>query len=172
MHPRLLIKAGRVVFLLPGVLVFFVLCVALEGNAGNITVHGIGYPPIKTVSKSQALLMAKRAAILDAYSRIAWRTGETHEEHFFMHFSGFVRNMEIMQEEFLPDGGVRVSVRMKRNNALLSAHKTPAVEKSKTSTSGKSAPRQVSRKEWFQIISTMVSFEADEIREENNNEKL
>ncbi len=140
---------------------------AAETKAAQKTVQGIGYPPIKSVTKIQALLMARRAAILDAYSKLVWRSGERAEESFFVHLSGFIRATKIISEELLPDGGVRVTMSLEPGMA---SHVSPPLERHTIRVNPilqrrQIGPKQVSQEEWFELISSMVTFDTNHLEE-------
>lgn len=149
------------IILLFSFLILQPLCFKISASQ-SIVVTGLGYPPIKAVTEAQALAMARRAAILDAYSKIVWRQQSTSVEKvkeatYFLHFSGFVQNMEITQEKLLSDGGVLLTVRsiaplnmQKRNEPILK--KQNSNKKRVTSTT----PKQISKTQWFEIISNSV----------------
>ena len=76
----------------------------------SVVVNGTGYPPIKAQDPAQARLMARRAAILDAYRNAlaGADTKETGEPDFYSHLEGFVSGITIIDEEYLIDGGLRI----------------------------------------------------------------
>lgn len=139
---------------------------------GRITVYGIGYPPVKVQNKTQALLLAKRAAIMDAYrnalnSQKGFHQSE-NEEVFYRRFSGFIRGLTITREEYLNDGGIKIEATVSPKDLFLRKK-----EKSEKRISGGSdfdparkekpaaieGPAKVTIEEWYKIIEKMVQFE-------------
>ena len=87
-------------------------------QAGEIVVKGVGYPPVRAINETQALLMAKRAAVLDAYANAIQRSAsytqenpDTEDIEFYQQISGFVKGMTITSQEYLSDGSVLVVMR-------------------------------------------------------------
>ncbi len=143
----------------------------LSATDSTITIHGTGYPPIKALNKRQAFLMAHRAAVLAAYGKILWRrtdhSGAGKEENYFLHLSGFVREMTIIDEELLPDGGVMITATVKRPEYV--ATKSSTEEKTRKMREGghqQFAPKIITRQQWFKVISSMVTFEIDNSQKE------
>jgi len=129
-------------------------------DSDSIIVYGIGYPPIRAQSKAQALLMAKRAAVLDAYRNalkvISGEVSETYDKTFYENLSGFIKGMKIISEDYLGDGGVRIK-------ASVSLRNITAVQERKSftgaSSEGQGSPEKVTVEEWYRIISGMVRIE-------------
>ncbi len=149
---------------------FLTLCLLYDQKtveAGEIAVRGVGYPPVRAVNKTQALLMAKRAAVLDAYANALQRNAAYSQNKpgqddtaFYHQIAGFLKGMVIAKEEYLSDGSVLVELR----GAIDISDKqavTPATidEKSNTAPqSGPLAPQPVTLMEWSEIIEKMVLF--------------
>jgi hypothetical protein len=127
-------------------------------------VQGIGYPPVKVGSKTQALLMARRAAVLDAY-RNTVRTREEDREaitewDLYEGFPAFVRGIILMDEALLADGGVQVTVKVPSGNLLLSDRKDAVAAKGPERKSEHyTGPIRVNEEEWYRIIEQMVRFD-------------
>lgn len=153
-----------VYFVLLAVLVFSSLLPAAESGNGEdradddtVVVSGTGYPPIKAENAAQARLMARRAAILDAYRNALAGTGSSHndEQTFYTGLSGFVRGLTIEREEYLEDGGVRILARVsgKRIAVMSRTPREGVAEK------GRGGPSPVPLNEWYRIIERSVRFE-------------
>jgi hypothetical protein len=141
-----------------------------------MTVQGTGYPPVKAQNKAQALLMAKRAALLDAYRRAlagAERQGRTIEEGeaFYQGLSGFVKGLTVTREEYLSDGGVKIEGTVaKKDVQTFTQEKIPVQEVPKTKQikqlkpSRIGGPAEVSIDQWYKIIEKMVKFESQGLK--------
>lgn len=118
----------------------------------------MGYPPIKASSMAQAHLMAKRAAIIDAYRNALASAGiENYSENtLYTGLSGFVKGLTILEEEYLEDGGIRILARVPAENIDLSYN---TVTKSKKPEETWFGPLRVTLKEWFNIIKKLVKIE-------------
>jgi hypothetical protein len=147
---------------------FFLTTLSVGASEERITVHGTGYPPVKAQSKAQALLMAKRAAMLDAYRRAlaaqADYAGPQEEgEKFYQGLSGFVKGLSITSEEYLQDGGVKIKATVPRKAISLSSKdKTDRKGIPATGSPRTGGPSSVSVEEWYKIIEKMVRFESSD----------
>lgn len=149
--------------------------IGVTGPAGwasdaRITVYGIGYPPVKAENKAQALLMAKRAAVLDAYRRALTRQEDQagpHEERegFYRGLSGFVKGLTITTEEYLQDGGVKIEATVPQKAiSLFKKEKQAYADIPKAGPGRVGGPSRVSIEEWYSIIAKMVKFEGGELK--------
>lgn len=147
-------------------LVFFL----KDARADELTVTGIGYPPIRAVNEAQALAMARRAAMLDAYSRALYEntTFEASESdpHFYRDLSGFIQGMAVAEESYLADGAVKVTLRKKDSSPL---PENLSLRRSPLSMLGRQpefrAPRSISRQEWSHVIEKIVTFADKRVQE-------
>lgn len=122
----------------------------------TLEVSGIGYPPIKAESAAQARLMARRAAILDAYRNALSAAGAAgnDEKAFYSGLSGFVKGLTIEKEEYLGDGGLRIIAKVRTGNVTPS---TTAPHDRRPERRG--GPSAVTLNEWYRIIEGSVRFE-------------
>ncbi len=109
--------------------------------------------------------MARRAAVLDAYRRIL-SLGEKGVDkgnlHFYDNISGFVKGAQIVQEEYLSDGGLLVTLEVSTEDIALIRNMSVAAEKSEE-FSGK--PKKITLNEWYRIIERFVVFTKTEHEE-------
>jgi hypothetical protein len=121
-----------------------------------LVVNGIGYPPIKAQSEAQARLLARRAAVIDAYrNALATKGAKDHEEgDFYAGIQGFVKGMTIVEEEYLEDGGIRVVAKVPATDT----HVTSGTTYEKTQETG-GGPSRVSLDEWYRIVNKSVKIE-------------
>jgi hypothetical protein len=128
-------------------------------------VQGIGYPPVRASGKAQALLMARRAAVLDAYrNAVSGREedGETLiERDAYKGFSAFVRGIILVDEALLADGGVQVTVRVTRDafSPLGARDGDVQVMEKDRKREAYTGPIRVSEEEWYRVIEQMVRFD-------------
>jgi hypothetical protein len=156
---RILIKRSWGIFL--GIL--FTAVSVVWASDSRITISGIGYPPVKAQNKAQALLMAKRAALLDAYRKaLSGQDAGSYEEdeQFYRGLSGFVKGLTITNEEYLNDGGVKIEATVsKKDISLFNREKYPKKMTPKTRPARVEGPSVVTVEEWYKIIEKMVNFE-------------
>jgi hypothetical protein len=143
-----------------GAIVFVLLLIALKGEYAwaetQIEVVGIGYPPIQSSSTAQALLLARRAALLDAYRNALRATsqvpGADEEGQLLEVISGTVRGSTVLAAEYLEDGGVRLRTMVRVNDP-------PTLGQNRetgSASSGSRAPRTVSLARWQEIVRQFV----------------
>lgn len=151
-------------FSLIAVLVLSSLLLSAEFGSGQdradndtFVVSGIGYPPIKADNAAQARLMARRAAIVDAYRNALAGAGSSNndEQTFYTGLSGFVRGLTIVREEYLEDGGVRILAKVSGRNAAV----TSRAPREGVAEKGRGGPSAVPLNEWYRIIERSVRFE-------------
>ena len=145
--------------------IFLVICLTAMSAIGttdseSIVVYGIGYPPIKAESKAQALLMARRAATLDAYRNALKISSDEASENrddksFYENFSGFMKDMKIISEEYVNDGGVIIKARISAHDIFLLRNDK---KKGDDIPERQGGPHGVTIEEWYKIISGMVKF--------------
>lgn len=86
----------------------------IDQNESMLYVEGAGYPPIKSEDPGQARLMARRAAVLDAYRNILLLLGDRKEvgsdEVELAVTFGYIRGAQVVDEILLSDGGVKVRI--------------------------------------------------------------
>lgn len=123
----------------------------------TLTVSGLGYPPIRAENAAQARLMARRAAVLDAYrNAMAGAGGPNADENtFYTGLSGFVKGMIVEREEYLEDGGVRLFAKVPRKNIAVSQKAT----RRGGAETLKGEPSPVPLEQWYRIIERSVRFE-------------
>ncbi len=132
-------------------------------DSSDALVSGIGYPPVRAESTAQALFMARRAALLDAYRNALNTKNDTDPEsdRYFQNVAGFLRNVRIVDEAYLDDGAVMLTVAVKNMHNLSS--QAPAT----VSRPGISAatprivpgPTPITLDEWMEIIARLVRFD-------------
>jgi hypothetical protein len=87
-----------------------------EVDTVNFLLHveGKGYPPIESENTAQTRLMARRAAVLDAYRNILVLLGKekesTPDDAELAMTYGYIRGAQVVDEMLLSDGGVTVKV--------------------------------------------------------------
>ncbi|MBA4395238.1 MAG: hypothetical protein C0407_16935 [Desulfobacca sp.] len=143
--------------------IFFAAVWAVWASDSQISVSGIGYPPVKAQNKAQALLLAKRAAMLDAYRKaLLGQNARPYEEdeHFYRGLSGFVKGLTITQEEYLNDGGVRIEATVsKKDISSFDREKQLKKKRPEKRPVTVEGPSVVTIDEWYKIIEKMVDFE-------------
>ncbi|PTN38674.1 hypothetical protein [Desulfonatronum sp. SC1] len=128
----------------------------------EVLVRGIGYPPVRAESGSQALFMARRAALLDAYRNALNTESEAAPEsdRYFQNVAGFLRDVRIVDEAYLDDGAVLMTVAVKKVRSLSSGFAT-ATKPGLNSAAPRvvPGPSSISLDEWMKIISRLVRFD-------------
>ncbi len=146
-------------------------------QAGEIVVTGVGYPPVRAMNKTQALLMAKRAAIINAYANAVQESDfQLQDNHdidgavFYQQISGFIKGMSVTKQQYLADGSVQVELRGDLADVELISKKMTFTEDSITITPTKtiSGPKSVTLNEWQKLIENMVRFTMDDDLKEDS----
>lgn len=137
-------KNGRVLMILATMVAVLMLsslsAFAAEGvdwSNGSITVTGSGVAPANARSATQARLMARRAAVVDAYRQLAETVkgvnvdSETTIQNMMVvdditktKVSAFIQGARIVSEQVIPDGGYEVTMTVSMfgvSNSLASA---------------------------------------------------
>lgn len=137
-------KNGRVLMILATMVAVLMLsslsAFAAEGvdwTNGSITVTGSGVAPANARSATQARLMARRAAVVDAYRQLAETVkgvnvdSETTIQNMMVvdditktKVSAFIQGARIVSEQVIPDGGYEVTMTVSMfgvSNSLASA---------------------------------------------------
>lgn len=82
-----------------------------------ISVTGKGYPPKRRISETRKRLLARRAAVVDAYRLISVRLSGMPEclpgGSGYIHTHGFIKDAEIKNVRYFPDGKVEVDMVLK-----------------------------------------------------------
>lgn len=127
-----------------------------NGNNDSVIVSGTGYPPIMAQSAAQAHLMAKRAAIIDAYRNALTAKGikDYDENIMYEHLQGFVKGMTVISEDYLEDGGIRILARVSSKDINVSSGVMSVKPREKGN-----GPVSVSLDEWYKIIKKLVKIE-------------
>ncbi len=122
----------------------------------SFIVTGTGYPPIMAQSAAQAHLMAKRAAIIDAYRNALTAKGikDYDENIMYEHLQGFVKGMTVISEDYLEDGGIRVLARVSARDINVSSGVMSVIP-----GEIRRGPPSVSLDEWYKIIRKLVKIE-------------
>jgi hypothetical protein len=148
---------------------FLLLLGPVPGQTGTFTVRGTGYPPIKAANKAQALLMAKRAALLDGYAAVL-RSRQTtpagglpDEQFFYEDLAGFIRSVEVVKQTYYADGKVEVVLAgkdetIKHTPLSVQKKQDKPVQPGSMRPVQIDPPKEVSRQQWLAIIEKMVAF--------------
>jgi hypothetical protein len=134
------------------------ICSSGAADDDMVTVQGIGYPPIRAESAAQAHLLAKRAAVVDAYrNALSGRASSLPgPDVTYQELSGFVSGMTVTGEEFLDDGGIRITGRVPKKNVVSSSGLRTEVRRGEGLSEGSRGPERVSLDEWYKIINNLV----------------
>lgn len=98
-----------------GLVIMGLICVeADKAQAAWILVTGKGYPPRREISEPRKRLLARRAAVVDAYRLLTVRLNSASEcivgGTGHRHISGFIKGAEIKDVRYFPDGKVEVDM--------------------------------------------------------------
>lgn len=98
-----------------GLVILGLVCGEVDrAQAAWLLVTGKGYPPRREISEPRKRLLARRAAVLDAYRLLAVRLTSTSECIIggtgYRHIRGFIKGAEIKDVRYFPDGKVEVDL--------------------------------------------------------------
>jgi hypothetical protein len=126
-----------------------------DSEGETVIIKGIGYPPIKAESIAQARLMARRAAVIDAYRNALSMAGrERYEDgYFFSSLNGFVKGMTIIDEEYLKDGGVQITAEVPFENITVLSKNISEIP----GGGKRHGLKKISVEEWYEIIKKLVT---------------
>lgn len=97
-----------------GLVVLSLVCGSISAQSARIEVTGKGYPPKRNISEVRKRLLARRAAVVDAYrilsSILNGVSGSIAGGEGVLHTSGFIKGAEIKGVRYLPDGKVEVDL--------------------------------------------------------------
>lgn len=129
-----------------------------ETDNDTLVVQGTGYPPIKAQSAAQARLMARRAAIIDAYRNALASKGikDNGENEFYSELQGFVKGMTVIREEYLEDGGIWILAQVSAKDIKVLSGLISKKPKEKEVAGG---PVRITLNEWYKIIKKLVRIE-------------
>lgn len=152
------------VLILAGCMAASIPAPVFSDDAPEILVSGVGYPPVRAESSAQALLMARRAALLDAYANALRREKDAEQstDLYFQNVAGFLRNIRVLDEAYLEDGAVFLTVAVKSQDDL-AVGLTPLVRGPDGSSAAPkriAGPSPVTLDEWMRIIARLVQFDA------------
>jgi len=147
-------RSVRVLVCVISVFLFAARCTA-QDTREMTTVQGLGYPPIRAENAAQARLMAKRAAVVDAYrNSLAGKTAQGQGSDLrYEELSGIVSGMTIIKEEYLKDGGIRITAKVQNNTIQ------PSADSEIRRSDSRRGPQAVTLDEWYSIINNLVRFE-------------
>lgn len=142
------------------IILSLVVTIAYVTYAGDsVVVQGIGYPPIKAENKAQAHLMAKRAAVLDAYrNALKVKTPQEREDDFYSIVSGHVKNARTVKVEYLEDGGVLVEMEVPMKDISTIERQFRGRARDRSIGIGSNLPNRVSIDEWYKIIERFTTY--------------
>jgi hypothetical protein len=134
----------------------FLFLFSVEADECSLGVTGLGYPPIKAENAAQARLMARRAAIVDAYRNALAGAGnvDADEKTFYAGLSGFVKGLVIENEEYLEDGGVRIHAKVPTGSVSVSSKRIYRDPRRQGPV-----PSPVPFNDWYKIIERSVRFQ-------------
>jgi hypothetical protein len=140
---------------------------SVSAETERLVVEGLGYPPVKVQNKAQALAMARRAAVLDACRRALTVLSRQHdagsEKDFYQNVAGFVRGMELIEETYLSDGGLRITASFDRREVRPDSGSAKVEMAPLVIKRGVPAElRHVTREQWYDVIKPMVRIESEE----------
>lgn len=93
-----------------GLVILGLVCGAGEAQTVWIQVIGKGYPPKREISDVRKRLLARRAAVVDAYRLLAEKLSGVTPAIGYRHTRGFIKGAEIKGVRYLPDGKVEIDL--------------------------------------------------------------
>ena len=112
--------------------------------------------------------MARRAAILDAYAKVAryQYPGKFEEYESLQHISTFIRGMKVLRENFLGDGSIQVTVSYGHGSLSSSpAEQGKAEGKKDPVQHQQTGVKTINRQQWLQVISAFVDIKTNKQQE-------
>jgi len=122
---------------------------------GVIRVTGVGLPPRIYAARGQLHLMAERAAIVSAYRNMALALGQgsqiVTDGTRYVTASGFIRDAQIAQTRYYPDGRVEVDLTLAVEHPASAPAIEPPPPPLQTPQKIEAQKRQISEKEWLEL---------------------
>lgn len=98
-----------------GLVILGLICGEVDrAQAAWLLVTGKGYPPKREISETRRRLLARRAAVVDAYRLLAEKVSGMPEYPIcgsgYRHIRGSIKGAEIKDVRYFPDGKVEVDL--------------------------------------------------------------